>query len=150
MIDEKVITSLENVTLLGLEVDSKLNFDEDISKLCSKSAGQLNALCRIGHLIGLEERKILVNSFIYANFNYCPLVWHFSSRHFINKIENIQKRALRFLVNDCSSDYETFLKKANKCTVEVKRLRLLSIKTVQLLLRTIFKKMKTQFQKSTI
>ena len=43
-IDEKVITS-ENVTLLGLEVDSKLNFDEHISKLCNKSAGQLNALC---------------------------------------------------------------------------------------------------------
>ena len=43
-IDEKVITS-ETVTLLGLEVDSKLNFDEHISKLCNKSAGQLNALC---------------------------------------------------------------------------------------------------------
>ena len=72
-IDEKVITS-ENVTLLGPGVDSKLNFDEDVSKLCNKSAGQLNALYSIGHLIGLEERKILINSFIYANFNYCPLV----------------------------------------------------------------------------
>ena len=49
-IDEKVITSSENVTLLGLEVDSRLNFDENISKLCNKSAGQLNALCRIRHL----------------------------------------------------------------------------------------------------
>ena len=68
-IDKKVITSSENVTLLGLEVDSKLNFDEHISKLYNKSAGQLNALCRIGHLLGLEERKILINSFIYANFN---------------------------------------------------------------------------------
>ena len=54
-IDEKVITSSENVTLLGLEVDSKLNFDEHISKLFNKSARKLNALCRIGHLIGLEE-----------------------------------------------------------------------------------------------
>ena len=120
-IDKKVITSSENVTLLGLEVDSKLNFDEHISKLCNKSAGQLNALCRIGHLLGLEERKILINSFIYANFNYCPLVWHFSSRKTINKIENMQKRALRFILNDCSSDCDTLLKKTNKCTMEVKR-----------------------------
>ena len=73
-IDEKVITSSENVALLGLKVDSKLNFDEHISKLCNKSAGQLNTLCRIRHLIGLEERKILINSFIYSNFNCCPLV----------------------------------------------------------------------------
>ena len=36
---KKIITSSENVTLLGLEVDSKLNFDEHISKLCNKSAG---------------------------------------------------------------------------------------------------------------
>ena len=40
-IDEKVITSSENVTLLSLEVDSELNYDEPISKLCNKSAGQL-------------------------------------------------------------------------------------------------------------
>ena len=91
-IDEKVITSSENVTLLGLEVDSKLHFDEHISKLCNKSTGQLNALCKLGPLIGLEERKILLNSFVYVNFNYRPLLWHFSSRKTINKIENIQKK----------------------------------------------------------
>ena len=75
----------------------------------------------------MEGRKILINSFIYANFNYCPLEWHFSSRKAINKIDNIQKRALRFLLNDYSSDYETLLKKTSKCTMEVKRLRLLAL-----------------------
>ena len=33
MMDEKVITSTENVTLSGLQVGSKLNFDEHISNL---------------------------------------------------------------------------------------------------------------------
>ena len=45
----------------------------------------------------------------------------------MNKIENIQKRALRFLLNDYSSNYETLLKKAGKCTMEVKRLRTLTL-----------------------
>ena len=45
----------------------------------------------------------------------------------IYKIENIQKRALRFLLNCYSSAYETLLKKPNKCTMEVKRLRLLAL-----------------------
>ena len=45
----------------------------------------------------------------------------------INKIENMQKRALRFLLIDFSSNYETLLKKTNKCTMEVKRLRLLAL-----------------------
>ena len=86
-INEKVITS-ENVTLLGLEVDSKINFDEHISKICNESSGQLNTLCRIGHLIGLEERNIN------KQLHLCkyPLVWHLSSKKSINKIENIQTR----------------------------------------------------------
>ena len=37
-INNKTITSSNNVTLLGLEIDSKLNFDAHISKICNKSA----------------------------------------------------------------------------------------------------------------
>ena len=93
------MTCYENVTLLGLEVDSKLNL----------------------------LYPIYVNSFIFANFTYCPLVWHFSSRESINKIKNMQKRTLRFILNDYSWDYETLSKKTNKCTMEVKRPRLLAL-----------------------
>ena len=74
MMDEKVITSTENVTLSGLQAGSKLNFDEHISNLWNKSAGQLNALCRISHLMGMEKTKISINNFFYANFYHCPLV----------------------------------------------------------------------------
>ena len=73
-IDGSEVGSENSVTLLGLEVDSKLNFDKHISKLCNKCAGILNALCRIKRFLAFNERKILVNSFIYSNFNYCPLV----------------------------------------------------------------------------
>ena len=76
----------------------------------------------IGYL-RFEEKKILINSFIYGNFNYCPLAWHFCSKNSLNKIENIQKRALRFLLNDNESDYKTLLKKCNKCTMEVRSLK---------------------------
>ena len=59
-INKKVITSSENVTLLGLEFDSKLNLDSYISKICNKSIAKLKALSRIGYLIGFRERKILI------------------------------------------------------------------------------------------
>ena len=55
------------------------------------------------------------------------LVWHFSTKKSLNKIENIQKSALRFLLNDYSSNYETLLKKTDKCTMEVKRLRTIAL-----------------------
>ena len=62
-----------------------------------------------------------------ANFNYCPLVWMFSSATSLKKIENLQKRALNFLYNDCEISYEELLLKADRATMNVNRLRILSI-----------------------
>ena len=102
-IDEKKVNSESSVLLLGSEIDSKLNFDKHISKPCRKRAGQLNVLNRLNRYFGFEENKILINSFIYGNFNYCPLVWHFFSKNSLTKTGNIQKRALTFL------DYKTLI-----------------------------------------
>ena len=71
MIDEKVTISSENVTLLGMEVDSNINLDKNISKICNKTQGQLNAPCTIGYSIEFEEQKILIDSFIYALLYTC-------------------------------------------------------------------------------
>ena len=88
-----------------------------------KSAGQLNAIFILKSFLNKDQRKILVNGFIYANYNYCPLLWYFYFKKSMNKIERIQYRALQFLHNDCDSDYNTLLKKSNKCSMEVRRLR---------------------------
>ena len=62
-----------------------------------------------------------------------PLVWHFSSKSSLNKIENIQKMDLRFRLNDYESDYKILLKKSTKCTMEVRRLRTLTLETIKTL-----------------
>ena len=69
----------------------------------------------------------IVNSFIYANFNYCPLVCHFSNCESIRKIEKIQKRCLRIILDDYDSDYDVLLRKSGKVTMEIKLLRVLAI-----------------------
>ena len=69
--------------------------------------------------LGFEERKVLINSFILSNFNYCSLVWSITSAKSLNKFENLQKRPLRFLHNDYSSLYEELFKKSGKSTVNI-------------------------------
>ena len=44
-----------------------------------------------------------------------------------NKIESVQKRALRLLYNDYTSTYHSLLAKANKPSVEIKRYRTLML-----------------------
>ena len=47
---------------------------------------QLNALGRLQKYMGKPEKVAIVNNFIYANFNYWPLVWHFSTCELIRKM----------------------------------------------------------------
>ena len=73
------IETKNTVKLLGITIDNKLNFEEHISELCKKASMQLNTISRLQRFMGKEQKEALINSFIFSNFNYCPLVWHFRS-----------------------------------------------------------------------
>ena len=82
-----------NVKLLGVTIDNKLNFDLHISYLCKTASAQLNALLRLKYFLSYKAKSALIQNFVYANFNYCPLLWHFSSTKSLTKVEGIQRRA---------------------------------------------------------
>jgi hypothetical protein len=69
-IRNKVVYSENWITLLGIKIDSSLSFDLHISEICQKAAAQLNALIRLKSNLTHQSKKVLVESYIYANFNY--------------------------------------------------------------------------------
>ena len=133
-IDGNKIETANSVDLLGIHIDNKLTFDDHIFTLCNKASMQLNAIGRLKHYLGKKELEVIINSFIYSNFNYCPLVWHFSSCKALRKIENIHKRCLRMIHNDYDSDYETLLKISGTSTMQIKRIKQLAIEILKLLI----------------
>ena len=56
--------------------------------------------------------KALIENSVFSNFNYCSLVWHFTSMTFTKKM--FQKRVNRLLYNDYSSNYDSLLANVNK------------------------------------
>ena len=116
-----------SVKLLGIQIDSQLNFNMHINNIFKSAANQLNALIKLNCFLGIDEKKVLVNSFVLSNFNYCPLVWFISSTKSWKKIENLQKRALRFLLNDYESSYEKLLEKSDKSTINLRSHRSLCL-----------------------
>ena len=122
-IKDKVIKSEESVRLLGITIDYKLKFNTHISDVCIRAGGQLNALYRLKRYLTKDSKKLSINSFIMSNFNYCPLIWHFTDYNSNQKIETLQKRAYKFLNlnNDCIPEN----KEEDK--METKRLRTLAI-----------------------
>ena len=88
-----------------------------------KAANQINALKRILVDMGKNKKMVLMKSYILSNFSYCPLVCHFcSSNPDTDRMERIQKRALRIVLDDYESDYETLLQKANMSTTQIKQI----------------------------
>ena len=75
-IDNNGIEFTKSVKLLGIKIDDQLYFDQHMSNLCFIAAMQLNALGQLYKNMGKPEKIPFVNSFIYANFDNCPLVWH--------------------------------------------------------------------------
>ena len=75
----------------------------------------------------------IFNAFILSNFNYCPLVWHLCGQTDTNKMEKIQERALRFVLNDHNSSYSDLLQRANKPSLYLSRLRKLSIEVYKII-----------------
>ena len=62
-----------------------------------------------------------------ANFNYFPLAWMFSNAVFLKKIENRQKRGLRFLYKSYNTSYEDLLLKSSFSSMNVNQVRTLCV-----------------------
>ena len=123
LVNDVVLKAESSVKVLGITIDSRLNFSEHVSNLCTKAARQLNSLARISRYIDETSRYMIYNSFVRSNFNFCPMVWHFCGIQNNEKLERIQERALRIVYGDYSSSYDDLLSHAKTHTLMVKRLR---------------------------
>ena len=61
--------------LLGVKIDSKLNFKEHLDGIIEKASRTINALSRIAPYMNTGKRRLLMNCFFASQFNHCPLVW---------------------------------------------------------------------------
>ena len=81
----------------GVNIDSKLSFNRHISSTCSKVNKQLSVVKRFKHLVSdhIKRRLYMYNAFILPAFNYCSDVWHFCNKRSNDKLEQLNKQALR-------------------------------------------------------
>ena len=87
------LPSSETMKVLGIDIDDRLTFDSHISNMCIKAGRQLNVLQRLRGSLDQDSRMAIYKSFIMSNFNYCPLIWMFTSKTSLSKLE-ISKNVL--------------------------------------------------------
>ena len=73
-IDKKAVKVKSSVKLHGAQIAAELNFNLHIANICRSGANQVNAVIRLIKFLDFDEKKVLINSYFYLNFNDCPLV----------------------------------------------------------------------------
>ena len=99
-VGDTTITSQTSVKSLSVYIDHYLSFTEHIKQLCRRAGQQINVLKLLSKLLNIDSKLAIYKSFIYSNFNYCPVVWHACGAENTERLELLQKRALRFVFSD--------------------------------------------------
>ena len=124
---EKVLYAEAEQKLLGIIIDKDLNFQSHTKSIIKTANQKLSALIRVAPFMTDFNKKVIFNSFFKGQFNYCPLLWMFSTRKVNHKINRLHERGLRALLNDEASTFNDMLSKSNDTTVHIKNIQKLMI-----------------------
>ena len=109
--DGITIEPSSEVKILGVTVDPYSNLNSHISKICKKAGSKLYATSRLRPYLQREKLILLAKSYVTSQFNYCPLLWAYTSRSNNNKINSLHERALRLVEGNSDLDFEELLVK---------------------------------------
>ena len=90
----EIISSCKCENLLGIKIDSHLNFKEHVESLRKKASQKINAPSRLASSMNFEQRTLIMNSLVISHFSFCPVVWMFYSRKPHARINRIHERVL--------------------------------------------------------
>ena len=109
-LENAFLESEDSVTLLGLQIDQNLDFEEHITLILKEANKKLHALMRIKRYLTQDKLRLIMKTFIESQFNYCPLVWMCHSRDLNNRINKLHERALRVVYERKDLTFEEFLR----------------------------------------
>ena len=122
VINSKTTESLKSVKLSRLTIDNKLNFGIHINDICNVASAKIKGLGTIRNRLNSSQVKILCNSFILSQFNYCCLFWMFCSKILQKKIDQIQKRALRIVYNELNLNVDKLVELDKSTSIHIKNM----------------------------
>ncbi len=126
--DGIIVRSVPRVKLFGIHIDQCLTFTYHITEMCKKANSHARALARLSSILDTESKFMIFNAFVVSNLLNCPyfpLVWHMCCISDCKKIEKVQERALRYVLNDFNNTYSNLLHTASKSMLYPARLRIL-------------------------
>ena len=92
-IDRVNIERVQHFNLLGLILDTHLNWHKHIEKIANKCSRTIGIIKKLNHVLPKSMRIILYNSLMLPHINYCLMLWSY----LCNRITTLQKKAIRII-----------------------------------------------------
>lgn len=117
------IVETKQAKYLGVQITHNWSWSPHITWICGKAR---KALAFVGRNLWEAEKQtkiIAINALVFPNIEYAAAIWDPFIREDINKIEAIQRRASRVVVNSWGRDVcvTNLINKLNWCTLQIKR-----------------------------
>ena len=93
----KLLETVSQATYLGVEISSDLSWSPHVNKITSKASQSLGFLQRNFPLARPETKQAAYTSIVRPTLEYCASAWDPYLHKDIQKIENVQRRAARFV-----------------------------------------------------
>ena len=90
------IDRVENFKLLGVYIDSNLNFKMHVQRIISRLNLSIGIIFRLKNFLNQPSRKILYYSLIFSHLYYCNLLWGCANTTTIQKLF-VVKKSVKFI-----------------------------------------------------
>ena len=106
---------------LGVLVSHDLSWNNHVDLISSKAHRMLNLLCRTCRDITyISRKKLLYIAWVRSRLEYASVVWSPHTKRNINNLEQVQRRATRFILGRDYSEHER-LSKLNLLPLQYRR-----------------------------
>ena len=122
-VDGTLIEPSTSCKLLGVHIDERLNFNNHVASICKKISKQIAVISRFRKLSTIQTKLTLYKAYILPHFTYCSTVWMHCGKTASDKLEKLNKRALRLIFNDNANTYTTLLDIANMPSLHDRRVQ---------------------------
>ena len=98
-INDNTLENVEFDKLLGVYIDSSLNFNKHVDNVCRSITSKLALLRRIKRYLPIEYRKLFYNSYVLPSIDYCLTIWGNAPKTHLERIHKLQKCAARIILD---------------------------------------------------
>jgi hypothetical protein len=118
-VDNVKIIQVETQKLLGIHIDSHLNWKTHVDKTCAKLVSKLALFKRIQYYLTLDVKVLYYNAYVTPVFDYGCVVWQKASKCDMTRLSKLQRRFAKIIVRDDTNiDTSNMFKELNWLTFE--------------------------------